>query len=61
MGRNTSNNPSAIVIAELRLSEENNLAALRKAISEGIESGRAVDFDPKKHLGELKTQPKTSG
>jgi antitoxin ParD1/3/4 len=28
---------------------------LRKAIQEGIESGRAVDFDPKRHLETLKS------
>jgi len=31
---------------------------LRNAISEGIESGRAVDFDPKKHLETLKSGKK---
>jgi antitoxin ParD1/3/4 len=30
---------------------------LRKAIQEGIESGRAVDFDPKRHLENLKSIP----
>jgi antitoxin ParD1/3/4 len=30
---------------------------LRKAIQEGIESGRAVDFDPKRHLETLKSTP----
>jgi hypothetical protein len=30
---------------------------LRKAIQEGVESGRAVDFDPKHHLENLKSTP----
>lgn len=38
--------------------EESRIIVLRKAIREGIESGRAVDFDPKKHLEALKSGKK---
>jgi len=50
------NNASEVVRAGLRLleEEENRIQILRKAIQEGIESGRAVDFDPKRHLETLK-------
>jgi len=48
---------SEVVRAGLRLleEEENRINILRRAIREGIESGRAVDFDPKKHLKTLKS------
>ena len=51
------NNASEVVRAGLRLleEEENRIQILRKAIQEGIESGRAVDFDPKRHLETLKS------
>lgn len=54
------NNASEVVRAGLRLleDEENKIIALRKAINEGIESGRATDFDPKKHLAILKAKKK---
>ncbi|MDZ4667694.1 MAG: type II toxin-antitoxin system ParD family antitoxin [bacterium] len=41
------NNASEFVRAGLRLLEveENKIIALRKAINEGVESGRAEDFD----------------
>jgi len=57
------NNASEVVRAGLRLleDEENKVIALRKAIIEGIESGRAVDFDPKKHLADLKAKRKANG
>ena len=53
------NNASEVVRAGLRLleEEENRIQILRKAIQEGIESGRAVDFDPKRHLEALKSTP----
>jgi len=49
-------NASEVIRAGLRLleEEENKIAALKKAISEGIESGIAHNFDPKKHLELLK-------
>ena len=51
------NNASEVVRARLRLleEEENRMLVLRNAIREGIESGRAIDFDPKKHLETLKS------
>jgi antitoxin ParD1/3/4 len=53
-------NASEVVRAGLRLleEEENRIIVLRNAILEGIESGRAVDFDPKKHLDTLKSKKK---
>lgn len=54
------NNASEVVRAGLRLleEEENRIAVLRNAIQEGIESGRAADFDPQKHLEILKPKKK---
>ncbi len=51
-------NASEVIRAGLRLleEEENKIIALKKAISEGIESGIAKDFDPKKHLESLKAK-----
>jgi len=51
-------NASEVVRAGLRLleEEENRIQLLRKSIREGIQSGRAVDFDPKKFLKTLKTK-----
>lgn len=51
-------NASEVVRAGLRLleEEENRIIVLRNAIGEGIDSGRAVDFDPKKHLETLKSR-----
>ena len=53
------NNASEVVRAGLRLleEEENRIQILRKAIQEGIESGRADNFDPKRHLENLKSTP----
>nr|WP_304192602.1 type II toxin-antitoxin system ParD family antitoxin [Phenylobacterium aquaticum] len=53
-------NASEVVRAGLRLleEEESRILVLRKAIRDGIESGRAVDFDPKKHLEALKARKK---
>lgn len=50
-------NASEVVRAGLRLleEEENRITLLRNAIHEGLESGRAVDFNPKKHLETLKS------
>lgn len=49
-------NVSEVIRAGLRLleEEENKAIALRNAIHEGIDSGMAQDFDPKKHLESLK-------
>ena len=57
------NNASEVVRAGLRLleDEENKIIALRNAISDGIESGRVVDFDAKKYLEVLKARKKSNG
>jgi antitoxin ParD1/3/4 len=49
-------NASEVIRAGLRLleSEENKIIILKNAIKEGIESGIAENFDPKKHLESLK-------
>jgi antitoxin ParD1/3/4 len=49
-------NASEVIRAGLRLleEEESKVIALKTAIKEGIESGIAYDFDPKKHLDSLK-------
>lgn len=52
-------NASEVIRAGLRLleeEEESKIIALKKAISEGIESGTVEDFDPKKHLESLKAK-----
>lgn len=53
-------NASEVVRAGLRLleEEENRIIILQNAIREGIESGRAVAFDPKKHVESLKSKKK---
>lgn len=49
-------NASEVIRAGLRLleEEENKAMALRTAIEEGLASGVAKNFDPKKHLEKLK-------
>ena len=56
-------NVSEVIRAGLRLleNEENKVIALRNAIQEGIDSGIAHDFDPKKNLEELKAKRKKNG
>jgi antitoxin ParD1/3/4 len=56
-------NVSEVVRAGLRLleEEENKVKALRSAIQEGIDSGIAHDFDPKKHLESLKANKRSNG
>ena len=51
-------NASEVIRAGLRLleEEENRALALKSAIQEGLDSGVANDFDPKKHLQTLKAQ-----
>ena len=53
-------NVSEVVRAGLRLleDEENKVIALKKAIQEGIDSGIAHNFNPDKHLQELKAKRK---
>lgn len=49
-------NASEVIRAGLRLleQEENKAIALKAAITEGIDSGIAEDFDPQKFLKQLK-------
>lgn len=56
-------NVSEVVRAGLRLleDEESKVDALRKSIQEGIDSGIAHHFDPKKHLQELKVRRRNNG
>ena len=53
-------NASEVIRAGLRLleEEENRLIILKNAVQEGIDSGRAIDFDPKRHLESLKAMRK---
>lgn len=56
-------NVSEVIRAGLRLleEEENKAIALRNSIQEGIDSGIAHDFDPKKHLESLKAKKNSNG
>lgn len=56
-------NASEVLRAGLRLLEEEEakIAALKGAIQEGINSGIAKNFDPKKHLQSLKASKKRHG
>ena len=56
-------NVSEVIRAGLRLleNEENKAIALRNAIQEGIDSGISKDFDPEKHLQELKNKRNHNG
>lgn len=56
-------NVSEVIRAGLRLleNEESKVTALRNAIQEGIDSGIAHDFDPKKHLESLKSKKRSNG
>ncbi len=56
-------NVSEVIRAGLRLleNEESKFIALRNAIQEGIESGIAHDFDPKKNLDKLKADRNKNG
>jgi len=49
-------NASEVIRAGLRLleEEESRIVTLKKAIEDGIESGVAKNFNPKKHLENLK-------
>ena len=53
-------NVSEVIRAGLRLleDEESKVIALKKAIQEGIDSGIAHNFNPDKHLQELKAKRK---
>jgi antitoxin ParD1/3/4 len=56
-------NVSEVIRAGLRLleNEENRVIALRNAIQQGIDSGIAHDFDPDKHLQQLKAKRNING
>jgi antitoxin ParD1/3/4 len=56
-------NASEVIRAGLRLleEEEQKYYALKSAIEEGINSGIAVDFNPKEHLKHLKEERKKNG
>lgn len=56
-------NASEVIRAGLRLleEEENKVQILRSAIQEGIDSGIAKNFNPKKHLESLKAKKKKNG
>ena len=56
-------NVSEVIRAGLRLleNEENKVVALRNAIQEGIDSGIAHDFDPKKNREQLKAKRNMNG
>ncbi len=53
-------NVSEVIRAGLRLleEEESKIIALRNAVQKGIESGIAQDFNPEKHIEELKAKRK---
>jgi len=55
-------NASEVIRAGLRLleDEENKIIALKKAITEGIESGIAYDFNSHKHLDILKSKKRNA-
>ena len=51
-------NASEVILAGLRLleEEENRISILRSAIQEGLDSGIAINFNPKEHLESLKAK-----
>lgn len=56
-------NASEVIRAGLRLLEEEEIKIqqLKNAVTEGIESGVARKFDPKKHLDKLKAAKRKNG
>jgi antitoxin ParD1/3/4 len=56
-------NVSEVIRAGLRLleEEENKVAALKRAIQDGMNSGIAHDFNPEKHLISLKEKKRLNG
>jgi antitoxin ParD1/3/4 len=57
------NNASEVIRAGLRLLEEEEsiIVSLKKEIDNGLKSGVAKNFNPKKHLKALKTSTKRNG
>ncbi|WP_264524545.1 type II toxin-antitoxin system ParD family antitoxin [Flavobacterium sp. N502536] len=55
-------NVSEVIRAALRLleEEENRLLILKKAVQDGLDSGRAENFDAKKQLESLKANKRNS-
>jgi antitoxin ParD1/3/4 len=60
MHKGRFSNASEVVRAGLRLlkKEKSKLANLKRAVQEGLESGTAKNFEPKKHLAALKEKKK---
>lgn len=56
-------NASEVIRAGLRLlqEEETKLGVLKRAIQEGIDSGRAEAFNPQHHLASLKASKRKNG
>lgn len=56
-------NASEVIRAGLRMleEEEDKVLLLKNAIQEGIDSGFAKDFDPKKYLETLQAKKKANG
>lgn len=56
-------NASEVIRAGLRLleDEENKALSLKKEITDGLDSGLAKRFDPKKHLAKLKSAKRKNG
>lgn len=56
-------NTSEVIRAGLRLleEEESRVIALKNAIQEGVDSGIAVNFNPKEHLETLKANKLKNG
>ena len=56
-------NASEVIRAGLRLleDEENKILALRKALQDGVDSGFVKDFNPKKHLEQIKAKRLKNG
>jgi antitoxin ParD1/3/4 len=56
-------NASEVIRAGLRLleEEENRISVLKNAIKKGTDSGIAKNFNPKKHLENLKAKKQKNG
>jgi antitoxin ParD1/3/4 len=63
ISRGRFKNASEVLRAGLRLleDEESKVIALKNAIQEGVDSGIALDFDPKSHLESLKAKKNKDG